>query len=1148
MTGLESATRRSPPGAPESAVGTPHPELFELRGVSKTYGATTALRDVSLATHAGEVIGLIGANGAGKSTLTRVFSGVTLPDAGELLHQGRPVVLGAYGPSGASQRGVRVVYQELSLCTNLDVCENFYLEQHANFREARRWRKAFLRTAEEALEEVFPGAGIDPHVKVGDLSLAHRQMVEIARALSTPGLQLLILDEPTSSLGAAQTGQLMAALARLTARGVSVLFISHRLREIVGVADRIVVMRNGAKVWEGPNENVAESSLVERMTGETLAPSSGQAHHLAEPRSDAVFVRTRELKTDVLSGLNLHLRGGELVGVAGLEGSGQREFLRAIFFAKRRQAGQVEKKGRFAYVTGDRSKEGVFPLWSIFDNMSLVEVTKSPLFARLDLGGLATKVGTWFSKLAIKAKDPSAATVALSGGNQQKVLVARALLADADIIVLDDPTKGVDVGTKRQMYALFREAAEAGKLVIWYSTEDEELESCSRILVFRYGRIVRELAGSDATKQRIVEASFAGEDLLVRKEGVTRQRRAQTSILVPLAAMLAVFLLSGYLQHGVFTSFGVDLLLAGSIPLICSALAQMFVIGLSQIDLGVGAFMGLVSVLCATVLHDRPLLGLAALALVVTAYGAMGALILVRNIPAVIVTMGMSFVWTGVGMILQDSPGGEAPEWLVNAFNFPLPVPESILLVLALGVAAHGFIRSRYGTVLRGFGNNPLAVERSGWSPIRAVAVTYGMASLFAIVGGMAITAAAGASDINSTKSYTLLTVAAVVMGGSELLGGDHLALGNHHRGDHPLPPRRPHRLPSARLQLRDGGAGRDSPGHPRLPLVAKGEDVIAHLQSIRNVEWIWALLGSLVMWLVLGAFARSVSLESLIATSTTAAFLAIVALGQMVVITTGRGAIDLSIPGVITLAAYLATGLGGGSNARLLLVFPLVLAIGAAIGVANALTVLFLRIPPIIATLGMGYIVTTLILIYNPFYRSTYVASFLVHLARDRIFGTVPLILLVALALVGLLTWTFRFTSFGKSLAALGQNLEAARLAGIDTNRVQVIAYVLSGILAAFGGILISARVGGAFLGLGDSVPARDRRRCRRRRHAHHGRPGRPARHPVREPVPRAPGDRHAGGTHAHRRSVRRRRRPHHPRVVPRGPPRGALSGETNL
>jgi ribose transport system ATP-binding protein len=751
--------------------------LFELKSITKTYGATVALKDVSVAIRPGEIIGLIGANGAGKSTLTRVISGVTFPNAGELFREGVPIRLGAYTPAAASRMGVRVVYQELSLCTNLTVLENFYVEQHATIRNARRWRKDVFEKTQKALDDVFPDHGIDPKTLLSALSIAHRQMVEIARALSMSGLKLLILDEPTSSLGAAQAGQLMRSLGTLTERGASVLFISHRLREIVDIADRIVVMRNGQKIWEGENENVDEASLVDKMAGEESATAQGRPRIAgaseAEKRNQAVFLRSRKLKGNGLCGLDVDLHGGELVGVAGLDGSGQREFLKTLFFARGKAGGQVEKAGRLAYVTGDRKKEGIFPLWSVSDNMSIVELNKSPLFRVLNVSGLTAKVDRWFTSLAVKAPDAQTQILSLSGGNQQKVLVARALLAEADVIILDDPTKGVDVGTKRQMHGLFREAASNGKLLLWYSTEDEELEYCSRILVFRYGQIVKELTGDEISKNRIIEASFGGEDLLVRSETSVGKRRAfQSTFLVPLLAMLGVFLLSGVLQNGVFSRFGVDLLLAGSIPLICAALSQMFIIGLSQIDLGVGAFMGLSSVLCATVLQQRPLLGVIALVGSVVVYGAMGALIYLRNIPAVIVTMGMSFVWTGIGYTMQESPGGHAPEWLVGIFNLKLPIPESAIVAVLLGLVGFLIYRSRYGTILKAFGNNPAAVQRSGWSPLKAIIVGYGVASIFAIIGGMLITAASGASDINSTKSYTMLTVAAVVMGGSELLGG----------------------------------------------------------------------------------------------------------------------------------------------------------------------------------------------------------------------------------------------------------------------------------------------------------------------------------------------------------------------------------------
>jgi ribose transport system ATP-binding protein len=751
--------------------------LFGLNSIAKRYGATTALRGVSLIVDPGEVIGLVGANGAGKSTLTRVVSGVTLPDSGQLFHDGHLVDLAAYSPAVARRLGIRVVYQDLSLCTNLSVFENFCVEQHFAVGKGFGWRKRGLADTQRALDELFPDHDIDPRAQLRKLSISQRQMVEICRAIAMKDLRLLILDEPTSSLAVAQAEQLMTAIATLKKREVSIIFISHRLGEIIGIADRIVVMQDGAKVWEGPNVRVDQTGLVEKMIGKRLSSPErfGTASVQDKPVGSGgkVHIRTKRLSGNGLVDITVELQGGELVGIAGLDGNGQREFLKALFFTRGTTKGMVEKAGSLAYVTGDRKKEGVFPMWPISDNMSIVEINKAPLFKSLDLGGLAAKVREWYTNLSIKAEGPQTAILSLSGGNQQKVLVARALLADADVIILDDPTKGVDVGTKAQMHQLFKQAAENGKLLLWYSTEDEELVRCSRLLVFRYGQIVEELKNGAISKDGIIEASFRGEDLAHRPGSLGKKAKPRANeILVPLGAMLTVFLLSGALQPAVFSEFGVDLLVKASLPLVFAALAQMYIIGLSHIDLGVGAYMGLVSVLCATILREHFGLGLGLIVLAIVAYGLMGALIYLRNIPSVIVTMGMSFVWVGIGYSLQPGPGGQPPDWLMKLFNLHLIVPESILIILGAGLLSWLFCRSRYGTVLRGFGNNPVAVERSGWSTLKAHIAAYVVASLFSVIGGMAMTAAAAGSDINATASYTLLTVAAVVIGGSELIGG----------------------------------------------------------------------------------------------------------------------------------------------------------------------------------------------------------------------------------------------------------------------------------------------------------------------------------------------------------------------------------------
>jgi ribose transport system ATP-binding protein len=751
--------------------------LFGLTSIAKRYGATSALKGVSLTVKRGEVIGLIGANGAGKSTLTRIIAGVTLPDSGELFHDGRSIDLSAYSPAVASRLGIRVVYQELSLCTNLSVFENFWIEQHLGVGGGFGWRKRALTDTQRALDDIFPGHDIDPRARLGRLSISQRQMIEICRAVTMKDLSLLILDEPTSSLGTSQTAQLTSRIELLKARGTSVLFISHRLGEIIRISDRIVILQDGTEVWEGRNANLDQRILVERMTGESRsAPdrfSTARTRDQPSGKDRKILIRTNRLSGGGLTGITAEFRRGELVGIAGLDGSGQREFLKTLFFSRSGAKGVVEKAGRFAYITGDRKKEGVFPMWPISDNMSIVEINKAPLFGSLDLRKLAAKVSEWYTNLSVKAEGPKAPILSLSGGNQQKVLVARALLAESDVIILDDPTKGVDIGTKEQMHQLFKRAADNGKLLIWYSTEDEELICCSRILVLRYGQIVEELKDDEIRKDKIIEASFRGEHLA--KQAARRGKKARrrgNEIMIPLGAMIAVFLLSGALQPAVLSRFGVDLLVKSSIPLVFAALAQVYIVGLSQIDLGVGAYMGLVGVICATILRQHLELGLGLIALTMLGYGLIGALIYLRSIPSVIVTMGMSFVWIGLGYTLQPGPGGQPPDWLVQSLNLQLIVPESVLIMVAAALSSFLFYRSRYGTVLRGFGNNSAALERSGWSSLKAHIAAYIIASCFSVIGGMAMTASAAGSDINATVSYTLLTVAAVVIGGSELTGG----------------------------------------------------------------------------------------------------------------------------------------------------------------------------------------------------------------------------------------------------------------------------------------------------------------------------------------------------------------------------------------
>jgi ribose transport system ATP-binding protein len=343
--------------------------------------------------------------------------------------------------------------------------------------------------------------------------------------------------------------------------------------------------------------------------------------------------------------------------------------------------------------------------------------------------------------------------------------------------LLDDPTRGVDVATKQDFYKLIADVALGGRTLFWHTTEDSEFLACDHVLVFANGRIVRDLVGPAISEEAIVEASFSHP---VVSRGYAEKRtdfaRGLAGILVnatPYICLAVVLATMMGVNPMIASVFGLDLLLMPAVALVLVTVAQMFVVGGSEIDLGVGAFAGLVSVLSATLLYDQPILGVVAIIGAVIAYALLGGLIQWRKIPAIVVTLGASFIWIGIGYSLQPTPGGLSPEWLSALFSWSIPgVPTSIIFIVAIAILALAIDRTPLGVVLRGFGNNPAAMTRSGWSPTRYALGRYLIAALFAAAAGLTLTAINTASDINSGNSFTLLSVAAVVMGGCALLGG----------------------------------------------------------------------------------------------------------------------------------------------------------------------------------------------------------------------------------------------------------------------------------------------------------------------------------------------------------------------------------------
>ncbi len=464
--------------------------IVALTEAAKHFGPVRALDGVSLSISPGDCLGLVGHNGAGKSTLVNVVNGGLAPTSGT-------VAFPASGAASALAAGVRSVFQELSLCPNLTVAENLRISHSA--LKGMNWRAPARAEIRAALDQVFPGHGIDADAPVDTLSIAERQMVEIAIGFAPRGTEarLVILDEPTSSLDAGIAEQLLSHIKRFCAQGGAVIFISHMLGEIFEVATRILVMKDGKVVAEKPAGGFTRQGLVDAMGHVATEAAAAQA---ARVQGEEV-VHTPE---------GLRARKGEIVGLSGLAGHGQAEALARLYLGAT-SSWRSPREAGMVFVAGDRGRDGVLPLWSILRNASISILPQIARRGMVDRTREAEITAEWKTRIGIRTDDVANPILSLSGGNQQKVLFARALASAAPVVVMDDPMRGVDVGTKQDVYAMIRAEAGKGRTFLWYSTETEEVCQCDRVFVFRNGEISAELTGDEITEERILEASFEME-------------------------------------------------------------------------------------------------------------------------------------------------------------------------------------------------------------------------------------------------------------------------------------------------------------------------------------------------------------------------------------------------------------------------------------------------------------------------------------------------------------------------------------------------------------------------------------------------------------------------------------------------------------
>ena len=497
--------------------------LLEMRGIYKTFPGVKALQNVDFTLRKGEIHALMGENGAGKSTLIKVLTGVHVKDEGDIFIKGHEGAVQIHSPQEAQRVGISTVYQEISLCPNLSVAENIFIGRGKGM--GVNWREMNRRTG-ELLASL--GIAVRPNQQLASCSIAVQQMIAIARAVDME-CSVLILDEPTSSLDESEVAKLFKLMRQLKERGVGIIFVTHFLDQVYEVCDRITVLRDGQLVGEYEIENLPRVQLVSKMLGKELddmADIKNDFTAFDKDTSTPVYEAENLCSTEGIKPFDFFIRKGEVNGFTGLLGSGRSECVRAIFGADQVTSGSVKMDGKpvkitkpkdamkngIAYLPEDRKRDGIVGDLSVRENIILALQVKTGFFKPFSRAKATEFAEKYIKLLDIKTASVNTPIKSLSGGNQQKVILARWLLTDPKYLILDEPTRGIDVGTKVDIQKLVLKLASEGMSITFISSEtDEMLRTCSRLLVMRDRKLVGELTGEQLTQNTIM-ATIAGGD------------------------------------------------------------------------------------------------------------------------------------------------------------------------------------------------------------------------------------------------------------------------------------------------------------------------------------------------------------------------------------------------------------------------------------------------------------------------------------------------------------------------------------------------------------------------------------------------------------------------------------------------------------
>jgi len=773
----------------ERSGAAPAVATIRLSGISKYYSGVAALSDVSVEFFQGEVHAVLGENGAGKSTLMSIISGVTQPDTGAIEFEGASV--SAMTPETAAALGISISYQHPAILDDLTVLENLQVALPKSLFEGKSYRDV----AGAMLSAV--GLHVPLRARGDSLTVAQKQLLEIAKALAVRP-KVLILDEPTASLDQEATEMLFGRIRAVVKTGTSVIYITHRLAEIRQIADRVTVLRDGRVRGVAAVTDVTDQDLLRMIVGRALGSTFPPK---AESLSGDVNFSVQSLGGRKFKDVSFEASPGQIVGVAGVAGNGQAELMRSLaglqpsdgaVYLSGRSLKQHDLLREAAFMPSDRLAEGLASGLTVRENAAMAALEKFGSFGVLSRKKEVDQVSTTFKSLAVKTPSTEAPVTSLSGGNQQKVVMTRALLSEPGLIVADEPTQGVDVGARAEIYRILREITRSGTPVVVNSSDAAELEGlCDKVIVLSRGRVVETLQGGDVVEAKIVAAAVSAEahasDGGSRSEGAAARGgwkhfvQLDNAPAVPLSIVTVLLALYGYSQNANFlSSFNVSNIFMLATALGFIAMGQTVPLLLSGVDLSVGPLTGLLVVIASFFVNEgAPWLTIATgfLLMFVTAVvvGAInGSLIRFANFTPIAATLAMYIGLQGVSFILRDGPDGYIDSSVTMAITMQIgPFPVAFFLLIACVVVGEYVLRNtRAGWRLRATGSDEESARRIGLRIDRVVVAGYIASSLFAALGAVMLMAQIGVGDPRQGVNYTLSSITAVVLGGTSLRGG----------------------------------------------------------------------------------------------------------------------------------------------------------------------------------------------------------------------------------------------------------------------------------------------------------------------------------------------------------------------------------------